>query len=209
MAVSSPDSPSFINQLKAQDHGAFNTLVKEHHRRLVSLAGTIVGLDSAEEVTQDAWISIFRALPRFESRSLLKTWLFTIVRNEALACLKKESRINTKDLNKEDGQDFVDSWFETRFANDGHWSKGVSEWNISSPEAMLQEEQLRHCIEHTLTILRADQKAVFLLRDLEQIPMEEICNILQFSHSNARVLLHRARLRLMQVIEKYQETGEC
>jgi len=68
---------------------------------------------------------------------------------------------------------------------------------------------LQNCIEHTLEKLQPDQKAVFLLRDQEQLAMEEICNIMDLTHSNARVLLHRARLKLFHVIDHYQETGEC
>ncbi|MDG2090470.1 MAG: sigma factor-like helix-turn-helix DNA-binding protein [Gammaproteobacteria bacterium] len=64
-------------------------------------------------------------------------------------------------------------------------------------------------MEHTLEILKSDQKVVFLLRDQDQLDMEEVCNILEISHSNPRVLLHRARLKLFQVINHYQDTGEC
>ena len=53
------------------------------------------------------------------------------------------------------------------------------------------------------------QRAVFLLRDIEQQELAAICNILEVTESYVRVLLHRARLKLMQVIDRYQETGEC
>ena len=58
-------------------------------------------------------------------------------------------------------------------------------------------------------MLPEQQKAVFLLRDMENYTLEQICNILDVSDSNVRVLLHRARLRLYQTIEHFQETGEC
>jgi RNA polymerase sigma-70 factor (ECF subfamily) len=74
---------------------------------------------------------------------------------------------------------------------------------------MLQEDQLRQCIEHTLTVLPENQKAVFLLRDVEQSDLSEIADTLAISQANVRVLLHRARLRLMTTINHYQETGEC
>lgn len=74
---------------------------------------------------------------------------------------------------------------------------------------MLQEDQLRHCIEHTLTVLPENQKAVFLLRDVEQSSLEEIAEILSLTEANVRVILHRARLQLMKIINHYQETGEC
>ena len=58
-------------------------------------------------------------------------------------------------------------------------------------------------------MLPEKQKAVFLLRDVEQSPLEQIAELLGLSDSNVRVLLHRARLKLLQVVDHYQETGEC
>jgi len=82
-------------------------------------------------------------------------------------------------------------------------------WDIESPEEILKNEQLRQCIEKTLELLPVIQKSVFLLRDIEQQSLEDICNILEISNSNVRVLLHRARVKLMQIIDQYQETGQC
>ncbi len=196
-------------RLRAQQHDAFNFLVKNFHNRLVSFAATVAGNTQAEEIVQDAWISIYKALPGFESRSSLKTWLYTIVRNECYKRIKKESRKPDRIRTNGDDADPLDSWFASSFVEDGHWSGELSEWNINTPEALLQEQQLQKCIDHTLKLLKPDQKAVFELRQLQQETMEEVCNILNISHSNARVLLHRARLILMQVINNYQETGEC
>ncbi len=80
---------------------------------------------------------------------------------------------------------------------------------MDSPDQLLEQTQLQTCIDHTLTQLPPAQKAVFTLRDIEQMPLEEICNTLDIKDSNVRVLLHRARLKLFKVIAHYQETGEC
>ncbi len=85
----------------------------------------------------------------------------------------------------------------------------TADWHVDSPLALLENTQLQHCIDSTLERLSADQRAVFTLRDLQQMDLQDICNILQLSNSNVRVLLHRARLTLMQVINRYQETGSC
>ena len=97
----------------------------------------------------------------------------------------------------------------SRFRADGHWETPAPDWHMESPEQLLEEQQLQKCIEFTLEQLSPNQKAVFTLRDLEQQSLDEICNILQLNDSNVRVLLHRARLKLMQVIDRYQVTGEC
>ena len=80
-------------------------------------------------------------------------------------------------------------------------------WHIESPEQLLEEKQLQHCINKTLSILPPAQKAAFLLRDIEPQSFEEICETLQVSTANVRVLVHRARLTLMQGIDHCQETG--
>ena len=205
------DQDKFLEKLKTQDHQAFNQLVQEYHQLLLAVARPVVGEIWAEEVVQEAWLSIFRALPKFQERSSLKTWMLTILKNEAFGRYRKESRTVSLDSQSDPDQQDVrlDEWLHNAFANDGHWQNAPGEWDLSSPEALLQEEQLQRCIEHTLNILNADQKAVFLLREQEQLEMDEVCNILEISHSNARVLLHRASMKLFQVIDHYQETGEC
>lgn len=203
------DEAQLIDRLRAQEHVAFNQLVQHYHLRLVAFAITVVGDALAEEVVQDAWVSIYRALAGFAGKSSLKTWLYTIVRNQGLSVLKKENRQPGTLAAGESGNDPIDDWLASSFAADGHWHHQLGEWHITTPEGLLQEDQLRECIDKHLAQLKPDQKSVFALRDLEQLAMDDVCNILGLSHSNARVLLHRARLRLMQVVDKYQETGEC
>lgn len=199
-------SDQHIAQLRRRDHRAFETLVSQLHRPLVAVARSIIGESLAEEVVQEAWVSIYRALPEFEGRSSLKTWIYTIVGNEARTRLRKEKRIVALEDLAEPGIDYLDGG---RFLANGHWDRPPPDWHLESPDQLLEEAQLQDCIEFTLEQLSPNQKAVFTLRDLEQQSLDDICNILQLSDSNIRVLLHRARLRLMQVIDRYQVTGEC
>ena len=192
--------------LRAQDHGAFTQLVQQYHAQLLVVARAIVRNAQAEEAVQEAWVSIFRALPKFEGRSTLKTWMYTIVSNAAKGKLRKESReITVEDV----GSVVGDYLSEDRFKSDGHWAGGPTSWHMESPDRILEEQQLKQCIEKNLAILPESQRAVFLLRDVEQEPLEVICNMLELSNSNVRVLLHRARVSLLSVIDHYQETGKC
>lgn len=162
-------SREIVSRLKAQDHGAFNQLVKHFHYPLTSHAAGIAGQALAEEIVQEAWISIYRALPGFEERASLKTWLYTIVRNECFNRLRKENRKPEQTHAVDAEQDPLDAWFSSSFAEDGHWNAALPEWGISTPEELLQEEQLQQCIQHTLTFLKPDQKAVFELRDRKSV----------------------------------------
>ncbi|MDY6919489.1 MAG: RNA polymerase sigma factor [Pseudomonadota bacterium] len=203
-----PDSPD-LAPLRRQDHAAFEALVRNHHRPMLAVARAIVGDSLAEEVVQEAWVSVYRNLPGFEGRSSLKTWLFSIVSNQAKTRLRKEKRVIAfDDLSVPDtGVDYLDSG---RFhAGNGHWKTPPPGWHLDSPDQLLEQSQLQHCIDHTLKVLPSQQRAVFLLRDIEQQELAAICNILEVTESYVRVLLHRARLKLMQVIDRYQETGEC
>ena len=208
MTASLSLQPELLSRLKQQDQPAFNLLVKKAHLRLLGFAGSIVGRERAEDVMQDAWIAIWRGLPGFEGRASLSTWLYTIVRNECTARLKKEGRLSLVQAPTDTAGVFSD-WLENRFKDDGHWADAPGHWDMNTPEAMLEESQLQDCLKKNLDRLQESQQAVFRLREIEQLPLDRVCNILALSDSNVRVLLHRARLRLLQVIDHYQSTGEC
>jgi len=195
-----------LTRLRNRDHQAFTDLVGKYHRQMVVVARAIIGDSFAEEVVQEAWVSIYQALPSFEGRFSIKTWIYTIVSNQAKTRLRKESRLVSMNDGEKDIPDYLRN---ERFHDNGRWSSPPPLWDTESPDQLLENEQLRRCIEKNLELLPNVQKSVFLLRDIEQQSLEEICNILQITNSNVRVLLHRARVRLMQVIERYQETGQC
>lgn len=201
------DEHELIAQLVQGDDRAFRRIIAQYHSLMLSIARTIAGDTFADDVVQEAWVSVYRNIVNFEQRSSLKTWLLTIVSNQAKARLRKESRqISLEQLDGEIPGSYLDS---AHFKSNGHWQQSVPQWNNESPESLLEEQQLQHCINRTLDLLPPAQKAAFMLRDIEQQSFEDICNILSVSASNVRVLVHRARLTLMQVIDRYQETGSC
>lgn len=206
-AINTDAETQLITQLIAGDARAFRTLIAQHQTLMLSIARAIIGDAFAEDVVQEAWVSVHKHIANFERRSSLKTWILTIVSNEAKARLRKESRhVSLEQLDGETPGSYLDG---AHFKADGHWQNPVPHWNNESPESLLEEKQLQKCIAKTLSLLPPAQKAAFILRDIEQAPFDDICNILQVSASNVRVLLHRARLTLMQVIDRYQETGSC
>jgi RNA polymerase sigma-70 factor, ECF subfamily len=204
-SAAAPNSEQQLLQgLLNKDAQAFEFLVEQCYGSLMAVATAIVGPVIAEEVVQESWVSVIKALPKFEGRSSLKTWITRIVANEAKKRLKRESRqINIEDLDTES------SIFLDRFNEKGHWVKPTQIWSYDSPSDILNEQQLKCCIDATLTNLPAKQKAVFVMRELEAYSLDDICNILELTDSNVRVLLHRAKLKLFETIDHYQETGEC
>jgi len=173
----------------------------------LSIARAICGDAFADDVVQDSWVSIHKNISKFEQRSTLKTWVITIVSNEAKTRLRRESRkVSLDELDGETPGSYLDG---ANFKPDGHWQSATPMWSCESPEELLEETQLQCCINKTLDLLPPTQKVAFMLRDIEQQSFEEICEVLQVSAANVRVLVHRARLTLMQVIDRYQETGTC
>ncbi len=193
-----------LPRLLQQDEESFNRLVETYYGSMLALSRTIVGEAFADEVVQEAWVSVYRALPRFEGRSSLKTWILRITANEARTRLRKESRtVSLEQFSDGDGV------LGGRFDNRGGWKQPPAAWHEEDPEALLINREMGECIEQTLHQLPEMQQAVFVLKDLEGSSFDDICNILDVSSSNARVLLHRARVRLFGQIEHFQETGQC
>ncbi|MBD9512868.1 MULTISPECIES: RNA polymerase sigma factor [unclassified Pseudomonas] len=199
------DDSELLSRLLAGDQQAFRTLVANYQGAMRAVAIAIVGAAHADEVVQDAWLAAVRNLDGFQGRSSLKTWLLTITANTAKSRLRKVRRdVSLDDLPAPHG-----SLDETRFAADGHWSPAPLAWHEDSPEALLAEDELRQCLEKTLLSLSELQRSVLLLRERQGLELEEICNLLEVSLSNVRVLLHRARLKVFATVEHFEETGEC
>ncbi|MBN3864237.1 RNA polymerase sigma factor [Pseudomonas frederiksbergensis] len=200
------DDAQLLERLLAGEQKAFKELVGSYQSAMRAVAYAIVGNRHADEVVQDAWLSVVRNLSRFEGRSSLKTWLLTITANSAKNRYKQNRReVLLDDLPSPHGT--VD---DDRFSSsDGHWLVAPFAWHQDTPEALLMENELRECLEHTLLNMSDLQKGVLLLRDRQGLELEEICNLLEISLSNVRVLLHRARLKVFATVEHFEETGEC
>jgi RNA polymerase sigma-70 factor (ECF subfamily) len=200
------DDAQLLERLLAGEQQAFKDLVSTYQSPMRAVAYAIVGSRHADEVVQDAWLSVVRNLSKFEARSSLKTWLLTITANAAKGRYKQNRReVLLDDLPSPHGT--ID---DDRFSpGDGHWLVAPFAWHQDTPEALLTENELRECLEHTLLSLSELQSSVLLLRERQGLELEEICNLLELSLSNVRVLLHRARMKVFATVEHFEETGEC
>lgn len=203
-ANSYPADAALLLRLRAGEKLAFVELVRTYHVSMKHFAAAIIGDAQAEEAVQEAWLAVMRNLDNFEGRSSLKTWLFTIVGNEAKGRLRKSKREVSLDA-QEDGQLFAPD----RFIADGHWSHAPTAWHDDSPEALMSQQDFQRCLEKTLAALPAAQRTVLMLRDQDGLDLDDICNLLGVSASNVRVLVHRARVRVYSMVEHFEETGTC
>lgn len=195
-----------LARLLRREPAACEAWVREHHGALMIVARSIVGEAQAEEVVQECWIAAFRALPSFEGRSALRTWLTRIVINAARGRLRQQKRMPTISLDEDNGENLP---LSERFDGTGHWASPLAQWEADSPEEILSREQLAECLRFYLGELPPMQQSALLLRDQSGFGFAEIAEALSTTEANVRVLLHRARLKLLAVINRYEEEGEC
>lgn len=193
-----------MRQLLSHDEHAFTLTVRAYQGQMLRLARALVGETMAEEVVQETWLAVLKALPDFEGRARLKTWILHILCNIAKSQLRREAR-STRTTQWWDD----DPPGEARLDANGQWRSPPCPWQEETPEALLKAEELRQCIESAIAALPPTQQAVLTLHDMEGLAMDEICNILAISPTNGRVLLHRARARLWAAVENYEKERGC
>jgi len=197
------DEQELVARLRTGDRAAFAALVSTHGGALLRLAAALVKDRSlAEEVVQDAWLAALEHLQDFEGRAAVRTWLFQIVANKARTRLTREGRsVPFSALGNPDDSD-EPAVSPDRFDQGGMWKEPPGPWSEENPERLAQGSQTRAAIERAVADLPDAQRAVITLRDIEGLETEEICNLLGVTVSNQRVLLHRARSRVRQALEK-------
>ena len=196
-----PGDDVLIPKLLEKDEAAYRDVVKAYHGMMVYVAKSIVGEAIADEVAQESWVSVMKALPKFERRSTLKTWIMRIVSNTAKSRLRHESRtVNVDDFEGLAGPMVSGG----KFNDQGHWTTPPSVWQGDSPESLLASTQLQEVINKSLSELPPIQRSVLTLRDIQALDMDSICKILDVSESNGRVLLHRARCQVREAIDEFQ-----
>lgn len=200
------DELTLLSLLRRRDETAFTQLVEQYHSSLIRLATIYVqDTTAAEEVAQETWIAVLHGLDRFEGRSSLKTWIFTILTNKAKTRGSRENRtLSYTDL--EDTPAVSPERFNDASAENwpDHWARGSApaSWE-AIPEDLLLSQETLNIIRESIEKLPENQRVVITLHDMEELSAQEICNILGISETNQRVLLHRARARVRQILEDY------
>jgi RNA polymerase sigma-70 factor, ECF subfamily len=194
------ETDPLLERLLAKDENAFRVLVRRYHRTMISVARSFVGSQAtAEEVTQDTWLAVINGLAGFEGRSTLKNWIFGILVNKARTRAERESRMsNFADIEPQHASPPVDP---ARFGSDGSWTEPPLPWETLDPERVVAGRQLLAHVANLLESLPAAQRAVVLLRDVEGMEVDDVCQILGVNHANQRVLLHRGRSRIREGVE--------
>jgi RNA polymerase sigma-70 factor, ECF subfamily len=195
-----------LESLRHGDERAFARLVDGYGAAMLRVARLYCRDRAvAEEVVQEAWLGVLRGIGRFEGRSSLRTWLFRIVANVAKTRAVREARsVPFSALaGLEDEGPSVDA---DRFRGpedkwEGHWATPPVDWE--RPDERLLAAEARAVIAKAIDALPDGQRLVISLRDVEGWSAEEVCNVLELSETNQRVLLHRARTKVRQALDEY------
>jgi RNA polymerase sigma-70 factor, ECF subfamily len=206
--IAKDDEQRLFAALCRGDADAFATLVDRHSPAMIRVALAYVpSRAAAEEAVQETWIAVIRGIDGFERRSSLKTWIFRILTNVAMRAGARERRsmpFSALAEAEDTGEPSVDP---DRFLPadhelfPGHWAIVPTRWPL--PEEGLLAGETRAVIAAAIAELPVAQRTVIALRDVEGWSSEEVCDALEISAGNQRILLHRARNRVRDAIERY------
>lgn len=182
-----------VSALLRGDTGAFARLVDEHHDTMLRVARAMLRDGAvAEEVVQETWLAVLDGLGGFEGRSSLRTWMFRILTNRASTRAKREGRsVPFSAFGDGDGEPVE----AERFDVTGHWVDPPDRWR-ETPERLVGDREVLDRIAVAIDRLPERQRVVIVLRDVKGWSSDEVCNALDLSETNQRVLLHRARTKI-------------
>jgi RNA polymerase sigma-70 factor (ECF subfamily) len=205
MPAKSPEIEApLVARLRAGDEIAFAELVDQLHARLIAMARTFTSAPAlAEDIVQETWLAVIRGLHGFEGRSSLRTWIFSILVRRARTLTSKEARrgevpaeADTEEVEWEPGRGRI-----------GLWTARPVPWGLEDPAAAFQTREALVVVQEALERLPATQRQAVLLRDVEDLSAVDVCNVLQISETNQRVLLHRGRAHIRAALDRYLRGG--
>jgi RNA polymerase sigma-70 factor (ECF subfamily) len=219
-AGGSEQQTELLERLRTGDTAAFAELVDSWSPALLRVARLYVSTRaSAEEIVQETWLAVITQLDRFEGRSSVKTWVFRILENLARTRGEREARTVPwstafpEPRDPDQGRPTVDP---RRFRGpEDRWPGG---WTVAGlpapwqppPEDAAVAADLRRHLADALAELPERQRIVVELRDVHGLSSDEVCDRLELSAVNQRVLLHRGRARLRARLEGvYRERGHA
>jgi RNA polymerase sigma-70 factor (ECF subfamily) len=205
-AATSAES-ELLARLRAGDERAFESLVETLYTTMIAVAGIYVKTRAvAEEVVQEAWLGVLEGLDRFEGRSSLRTWILRILVNIAMGRGGREARsIPFSSIARGDQQEpavEVERFRRPGEAFAGFWNSYPANWS-SLPEEQLMGRETLEVVKRRIEELPDAQRTVITMRDIAGCSAEEVCEVLEISAENQRVLLHRARSKVRAALERH------
>jgi RNA polymerase sigma-70 factor (ECF subfamily) len=207
VSTSSSNDAVIVERLKAGEELAFAELLTSWSRSMLRLARSYVSSQaSAEDVVQDTWMAVIKGIDGFEGRSSLRTWVYRILVNTAKKKGVREGRTVPSESLSATSDDHAPTVDPARFRGPedqypGGWREFPAAW--SSTEGAVLAGEVRGEIAQALDTLPERQRNVITLRDVLGHSSDEVCELLEISTANQRVLLHRARAAVRHRLAGY------
>ncbi len=187
------DEAALVQRLRSGDDAAFTELVQTHGPRLLVVLQRYLPQDQdCQDALQEAFISAFNALARFQGDSSLGTWLHRIAVNCALMRIRSQKRSRERPI-----EDFL-----PQFLPDGHRQNPGAAWAITYDSAVTDNET-RVLVRQSIDALPESYRLILLLRDIEERTTEETAELLELSVANVKTRLHRARQALRELLDQH------
>jgi RNA polymerase sigma-70 factor (ECF subfamily) len=185
---------SLLKRLRDRDERAFRELVAAHRDRVFNIAFRMLGnRQHAEDVAQEVFITVFKHIDTFREESKFSTWLYRVAVNHSKNRIKYLSRRHEKD------RDEIND--DTTSGSSGNGAIGASV--PSSPQRALEGAQMETVLAKAIKELDPEQAEVIILRDIEELSIEEICAITELPDGTVKSRLHRARLVLRKKLQRH------
>jgi RNA polymerase sigma factor (sigma-70 family) len=190
------DDAALVSSILLGDEAAFEVLMRRYNGRLFRVARAILNDDrDAEDALQDAYLDAFRHIGDFRSDARLGTWLTRIVVNQALMRLRRQKR------------DRVVLPFHGRAADDSELEMQVADRQTESASEGLLRAELRRLLERRIDELPVSFRTVFVMRDVEDMTVQETADSLSIPAATVRSRLFRARALLREALARDADTA--
>ena len=191
------DDAELARQIGARDERAFETVMRAHNRMLYRVARSILRDDAeAEDAVQEAYFSAYRNIASFRGGSKLSTWLARIVINEAYGRLRKQKQRGAVLPFDASSHERVRTQEET-----------MADDHAEQPDAAAMRAELRRLLERQIDALPEQFRTVFVLRDVEELSVEETAECLDVPAATVRTRAFRARALLRESLSREIDTA--
>jgi RNA polymerase sigma-70 factor (ECF subfamily) len=182
-----------LRRLRERDERAFRELVEEHRDKVFNLTYRMLGNRAeAEDVAQEVFISVFKTIDTFREESKFSTWLYRVTVNHCKNRIKYLARRHDRD------QDELDEAAEQDVA-----AAVTAPRPSLRPDRALEGAQMERILQDAIGELEEDHRVLVVLRDVEDLSIEEICEITGLPDGTIKSRLHRARMALRKKIQRH------
>ena len=191
------DDAELVQRIVRHDQKAFETLMRRHNGRLFRIARAILKDDAeAEDALQEAYIDAYRHIDKFHGDAKVSTWLTRIVINEALGRLRRRKR-----------DEIIVPFAKPHQSDQDHEESVVADTETESPETSAMRGEIRRLLEQKLDELPVVFRTVFVMREVEEMTVEETAACLSIPMATVRTRLFRARALLRESLAREFDTG--